>query len=497
MKKNKLILASLLAIAGFMSMGLAACGGDTPVTESSSALAPFVDYSKKSEAKLTLDYKGKTFAKDGIEQVTLRTCIDGDTAHFNPTTPNEMIGKEDYIKARFFGIDTPESTGKVEPYGRGASDYTKEKLKAAEKNGTIVVSSPSLSYTTPTPDSTGSRYVSLIWINTEKKNAPIEELQLLNLLIVQDGWSFVKNVAAMPSLSDTFYAAETQAKAYKLHLFSGEDDPQFNYGAYEDVSLLELKHEVQASMKDSSHKNKYDNQNVRVSGTVAGYSNHILYLQDFFPTYDKDGNIQYDKDGKPIGEYAGINIFCGMSAIGAKYTTVNTYLSVCGNAADSENFGFQISGATFPNGVSYNDTDAKVIIKAADNVEEHALYTFEYTPKELDAVTRNSDYSYESLNCAVKLTEDLTVTGGYTSTDGSEMTLYVGNDLNFTIFLTMPVRPDPNNTALYWRKHTDFVGHTIRVTGVFGVHKNSSGKYKFQILPSAASDVVVTDYVAS
>ena len=80
-----------------------------------------IDYAAK--VPLRREFKNKNFLTDGIEQVTLKTPIDGDTAHFY------LQDKSTAIKARFFGIDTPESTGKIQPYGKGASNFTTEKLK--------------------------------------------------------------------------------------------------------------------------------------------------------------------------------------------------------------------------------------------------------------------------------------------------------------------------------------------------------------------------------
>ncbi|MDF9867206.1 endonuclease YncB(thermonuclease family) [Bacilli bacterium PM5-3] len=54
-------------------------------------------------------------------QVQLVKCIDGDTAQFTE------IGK-----TRFLFIDTPESTNKIEPYGKQASRYTCDLLKKAK-----------------------------------------------------------------------------------------------------------------------------------------------------------------------------------------------------------------------------------------------------------------------------------------------------------------------------------------------------------------------------
>ncbi len=501
----------LLGILAFGGLGLAACGGGTTPAASSQAssensseatsssaestLPEWVDYASTDAARLTLDYKGRTFADDGIEQVTLRTCIDGDTAHFDLPS-GKPVGGISYLKSRFYGIDTPESTGKVQPYGRGASKYTKRVLEEAAENGTIVVGSPSLEYCAPTPDSTGSRFVSLIWVNTSVKNAPYNQLSLLNLMIVQDGWSWVKNVLDMPTYEDVFYAAEAQAKAYGLNLFSGKPDPDHNYGEYEDTSLLELKQEVQACMADPTHVNKFDNANVRVCGTVAGYSNSILYIQDYCFYTDEEGNPIADEKGEGTGEYAGINIFTGMSAIPAKYTAIGTYISVCGNASDSENFGFQISGAKFPV-LSFSDSDAQVLITAENNVEEHALHTFDYTVAELNAVARTTDYDYECFNCSVNIDGELEVDidHSYDDADGGAFSLAFKN-CAFSAYITFGVRPDPNDTSTLWKKAQYFEGHKIRLKGVFNVRKTKSGKYAFQVNPSSNDDISVVDYVA-
>ena len=61
-------------------------------------------------------------------KVTYSESVDGDTAKF------ELDGKE--ITVRFLGIDTPETvhpTKGEEPYGKEASNYTKQKLENAEK----------------------------------------------------------------------------------------------------------------------------------------------------------------------------------------------------------------------------------------------------------------------------------------------------------------------------------------------------------------------------
>jgi len=240
MKKFKTII---LTVALSMCLGgLTGCKSNKKPYVPTRGDENWVDYAHDGTVSLALDYKNRDFYKDGIGEVTLKTCIDGDTAHFYPVvkTTSSLA-----IKSRYYGIDTPESTGRIQPWGKPASDFNKEKLKNAAANGTIVVSSAQDDYGEPIPDSTGSRYVSLIWINETKKNAAFNELYLLNLEIVQEGYSWVKNVQDMPQYADTFYKAEKQAQTYKLNLFSGEDDPTMDHGDFKDTSLLNLKYDTE------------------------------------------------------------------------------------------------------------------------------------------------------------------------------------------------------------------------------------------------------------
>ena len=64
------------------------------------------------------------FAQDR-QVVELKKCVDGDTAWFYYNN-NE-------IKVRFLAINTPESTNKIEAYGKEASKYTCNRLMNAKK----------------------------------------------------------------------------------------------------------------------------------------------------------------------------------------------------------------------------------------------------------------------------------------------------------------------------------------------------------------------------
>ena len=430
------------------------------------------DYVKDGSVKLGLEYANHDFFTDGIEQVTLLTPIDGDTAHFKTSSGTTL-------KARFYGIDTPESTGKVQPWGVPASNFTKEKLKAADKSGTIVVSSPQKEYGKPDPDSTGSRYVSLVWINETKKNASLDELYLLNLWIVQEGLSMKKNVSNIPEYEASFDGAEAQAKVYKYNMWSDERDPTFNYGdeGYADVSLLDIKREVEKSILDASYKNPFDNKLVRFTGVVSTYKDGTLYVQEFYPI---------DDDHPDQGEWAGINIFCGMSEISSKFTQPNTYLQVYGLCKDSETFGFQITDTQGKwKAYGATDEDCKVLLKASENIEEHSLYTFHYTVDQLNKVVE--DINCESLFCAVSVEGTLTCSKAFVS-DSRDITVYF-SEAKFNVYIPFAYHGDQTDAStqvIRWDTEAQFKGKKFRIdSGTYAWHRTTSGKVNFQIIPTS------------
>ena len=489
--KNKLFKVLTLGATIFSSLALTACGESStpadPTTSAPSSSETTPSTSEKEfhqyvdDVKLKLDYTGKDFYKDGIGQVTLKSGIDGDTAHFYPIIKETSSA---IIKSRFYGIDTPESTGKVQEWGKPASKFTTEKLEKANKNGTIVVSTPGEEYQKPIPDSTGSRYISLVWINETKKNAPIDELKLVNLWIVQEGLSNVKNVQQIPEYAQIFYDAEQQAKDFKLNMFSGEKDPYFNYGDYETVSLLDIKKEIEACLKDKNRVNAYDNHKVTIQGTVSGYANKILYLQNFY-TDTEGGRYTYNINGQEVkGEFAGINIFTGAGTIPTKFTKENAYIQVSGLVQDGQ-FGFQMTDAKFKV-LPKNEDDAQVIIKPEDNTDEHKLYQFDRKAADVDAQASSNGTEY--LFSKVNVEEVLTCNDFY-KTDNGQMILSF-EESKFEAFVSFIYKGDPEKPNEFWDKKEDFVGKKFKLSGVYTYHKTARGKIDFQLCPSSSEDLV-------
>jgi len=121
-------------------------GPTNPAPTGSSDPADVVDYA--GSVKLNMS------SGTAKQEVTVKQFVDGDTTHFFVPT-SVMPGG--VLKARYLAVNTPESTGKIEEFGKKASSFTKEKLSSAVS---IIIESETASWD---PDSTGDRYLVWVW----------------------------------------------------------------------------------------------------------------------------------------------------------------------------------------------------------------------------------------------------------------------------------------------------------------------------------------------
>ena len=294
-----LICLALACLAG-CSEGKTS-GGST--TTSSTTNVEAVDY--VSQLKLDMNSETKKL------EVTVKSFVDGDTVHFNTTDANFVGG---VLKARFLAVDTPESTGRIEEYGKKASNFTKETLKNAVS---IIVESDN---TTWNADSTGSRYMLWIWYQPSEG----ADYRLLNLEILQNGLAVASNTANN-RYGTTCMAALNQAKAQKLNLFSGEDDPDFYYGEVVELTLKELRSNIEA----------YNGIKVGFSGVVTMNDNNTIYVEQ----YDAETDIYY-----------GMSVYLGYNLPGAglEIVSVGNEAWIVGTVQYYETGGtWQVSGLSY------------------------------------------------------------------------------------------------------------------------------------------------------
>ena len=205
------------------------------------------------------------------QEVTVKKHIDGDPTHFNVPNSLDSTG---VMKARYLAVNTPESTGRIEEWGKAASNFTKEKLANAKS---IIVESNSAAWE---HDGNG-RYLVWVWYQP----AEGEDYRNLNLELLQNG------LAAGSKTTDTIYAdkaiaAIAQATTEKLYIFSQDKDPDFPYGAAESVTLKELRLNIA----------DYVGKKVSVEGVVTFNADNTEYIEALDPE---------------TGLYFGIQIFDG------------------------------------------------------------------------------------------------------------------------------------------------------------------------------------------
>ncbi len=317
---KKLFAVCVTAVLG-LCFALAACGGDKIADNTEH----FDDITKT--LKLSNTYDGKTLFKEGgggIEEAVAPIpgeTTDGDTTYFGLKTSG------DSVTVRYQGVDTPESTAGVEKWGKAASVFTNERLHAAT---TIVIESAKKG-NPPDKDSTGSgRYLCYVWYKT----AEDKDLKLLNLELVENGYSLNKE-SASSSYYSYFQKAEEFARSIKLRLFSDLDDPLYDT------------HPKDFSLRDFSEhpENFAENSKVRLMAYVTEKRTSSTGSVTFkIAQYDEETNKVYE-----MTLFAGYTTATSAMRIGNLYHIVGTLQKYDGN--------WQISGVTLNNTAKGNEDE--------------------------------------------------------------------------------------------------------------------------------------------
>ena len=271
---KKCIGLRLLALCLSLILGLAAfaacSGGDDPQNSekpASSDTASGTDFAGQIKFDQSSDTKK--------QEVTVKTYVDGDTTHFN--VPTDVV-ESGVLKARYLAVNTPESTGKIEKWGKAASNFTKEHLKSAES---IYIESDNGSWNV---DSTGGRYLVWVWY----KPAGANEYRNLNIELLQNGFAIASN-SSQNRYGETCMAAISQAQKQKLHVYSNDVDELFYEGGIQEVTLKALR----------TTPDYYKDTLVTFEATIACEYNSTLYVEE----YDEDDGIYY-----------GMNVYYGYNA---------------------------------------------------------------------------------------------------------------------------------------------------------------------------------------
>lgn len=276
--------------------------------------APEAAPSPAAAASESIDYAASvkpSGADTAKQEVTVKSFVDGDTVHF--LVP-ESIMPSGVLKARFIGIDTPESTGKIEEYGKAASEFTKEKLSRANS---IMIESDDGNWDF---DSTGGRYLVWVWYKAEKAG----EYRNLNIELLQNGLARAYS-SANNRYGSACTAAINQAKANKLNIYSGQKDPDFYYGDAVELTLKELRCGIEG----------YNGKKVAFEGVITINSGNGVFIED----YDAETDRYYG-----ISAYYGY----GLSGAGLDILSVGNRARIVGTVQYYEAGGcYQVSGLSY------------------------------------------------------------------------------------------------------------------------------------------------------
>ena len=304
------IKKAIVASMGLMTLlSLASCGDkkNEPLDQNK------VYDSVTSKLELKTSAEGKDFFTDGIQEATLTKATDGDTATFKTSTDKS-------VTIRFYGIDTPESTGSVEKWGKSASNFTKEILTKAYSIILEASEAPAVK------DSYGDRYLGYVWVKSDAES-PYKNV---NLQVVENGFSADKSKPS-DKYASYFKEAEEFARKGLLHIWNENlEDPNYSDKAIE----TDLKDIV---TNPDTYYDKEESLGVKVRVTV--------YLKSYRES--SSGTVTFVAGQVVDGKEYTYNIYAGYNTsnvpgnlyLGTLYTLTGTVQMYNGQ--------YQISGLTY------------------------------------------------------------------------------------------------------------------------------------------------------
>lgn len=290
-------MKKLLCLLSFLLILVAAGSLPAAVGEAETGIASQVVFNMASETVK--------------QEVTVKTFIDGDTTHF--LVP-EAFPQEGVLKARYLAVNTPEVTGKIEEYGKKAAQFTRERLSNATS---IIIESDDGRWN---KDSTGERYLVWVWYKTEENSV----YRNLNIELLENGLA-IANSSKNNRYGDYCMAAIESAKEAKLNVYSGQKDPDFYYGDAIELTLKELRCNLES----------YNGKKVAFSGIITMNNANAVYIEQ----YDVETDL-----------YFGMSVYYGygLSAKGLDILKVGNEARIVGTVQYYEAGGtWQVSGLTY------------------------------------------------------------------------------------------------------------------------------------------------------
>lgn len=380
-------------------------------------------------------------------EVTVKSFIDGDTTHFFVPT---SISEDGVLKARFLAVNTPESTGKIEEWGKKASEFTASKLSSASS---IIIESDDGTWNL---DSTGSRYLVWIWYRSGED----QDYRCLNLELLEEGLALPSS-SANNRYGSWCQRAIQEAKSLGLNIYSNEKDPDFFYGDALEVTLKELR----------TNPSFYDGKKVAFDCIVTRNWNNSVYVE----AYDEETESSF-----------GITVYYGysLSGSGLEILQVGNRVRIVGTmqyyaAGDS----YQISGLKYREMKKDDPGNIRLLEKGVEILPR--VVTPENLNKGVVEVIVEDDIVPLTLSDALLGTlveirgisvDEVYVTTKEESASFGAMTMTCTKDGESIQIRTLPLYEDGELLT-----ERDFLGFVIDVTGVLDTYEGKSQIRVFSI----------------
>ena len=431
---------------------------------------PATEYEYKTpetdKLKLTASYQGKEFIKDGIGEVSVVRYVDGDTSMFKTSTG-------EIFTTRYLGINTPESTYRIEPWGFSASKQNKEIIsECLENGGKIVLQADTAEERT---DSNG-RYLAWVWLISKDGDS-----RLLNLELAELAYAQVKcetNALYYQSL----LAAIQPLVLAKVRIY-GEKDPAYDYnkeGVQMSIKEVREKYgtpeQIEAYSKGGETTSTTGELIVSGAGTLVVISGTVVR---------KNGNTnayiqQYDEE---TNKYYGIYVYGG-------YNTINKLL-LGANVEITAKIGYYYGS------LQLTDLTSDRRIKLYNLNGEVNSY------EKMEASEVNDINNYSQIGRLVQIS-NLTVTGYSDADNTNAISIYTSYTDAYGKSGKLDIRVD-SGVVLYdpegkqIKSGSYFVGKKIEsIIGIIGYYNWESSnitysKGRIQIMLTSMDDIVFSE----
>ncbi len=294
--KISIILASLTV--AFLS----GCGGNNSDYNEKILPTPYTD-----DLHLEEDFTGKVFTEpsdntSAIGEVTLTSVTDGDTLNFVNGRVDAKKSNENSKALRFLGINTPESTARIEPWGVKASKFTKSILwdSANEKQKVYSVVLQN-DYNVWGQKESNDRYLGFVWYKVNEDSS----YRLLNLEILEQCYSIneLHEYSEFCPYLDYFEQAYVDARSSKLRV-NGESDPGYDYtNTIVDVTIRDIRENYENFGISESSDTSGSGIRLRVTAIIVMFTGDNIVVRDV-------------KNPYPNGDYASIYVFSSINIKG-------------------------------------------------------------------------------------------------------------------------------------------------------------------------------------